>query len=92
MPVVMPTNETMVDGTLYLVMRGRLLPQTMQLALEHFTRQKLSDGLTLRELETQNTLRLTQIEQLEEGVFLRSINNVFAAFKQVRNVFFCMLK
>ena len=88
----MPTNETMVDGTLYLVMRGRLLPQTMQLALEHFTRQKLSDGLTLRELETQNTLRLTQIEQLEEGVFLRSINNVFAAFKQVRNVFFCMLK
>lgn len=68
MPIVMPTNETMVDGTLYLVMRGRLLPQTMQLALEHFTRQKLSDGITLRELETQNTLRVTQIEQLEEGL------------------------
>lgn len=71
-PVVVPTNETMVDGQLYLVMRGRLLPQTMALALEHFTRQKLADGLAFRELESKQPLTLTRVEQLVEGtVYVR---------------------
>ena len=38
-PIEAPTQDNMIDGEMYLVLRGRLLPQTLLLALENFTRK-----------------------------------------------------
>jgi hypothetical protein len=71
MPIRKPASDEMEKGKLYVVMRGRLLPQTLLLALENFTNKKLSDGLLFHDLNTENRPRIIKnLAELQPGVVL----------------------